>query len=82
MQFTINYKGKEVEVNITSWESTMNNRVEFYAVFVGQQETFVNYVKRTDQLIITEEAASADLTEDIKAIIKDKLIHFAQHAHK
>jgi pyruvate/2-oxoglutarate/acetoin dehydrogenase E1 component len=79
MQFSIQYKGKEVIIDIITWESTMNGRVEFYAVFTEQQETFVNFVKRTGQSIITEVASSADLTTDIKALIKERLIDYLQH---
>jgi hypothetical protein len=79
MRFSINYNEKEVMIDVTSWESAINNRIEFYAVFADQQETFINFVKRTDQLIITEVSSSADLTPDIKSIIKEKLLYISQH---
>jgi hypothetical protein len=79
MEFPINYKGQDVVVDVASWQSTIDNRIEFYVVFVEQQETFINFVKRTDQLVITEVSSSADLTEDIKAVIKDQLLYFIQH---
>ena len=82
MQFTIYNKGKEVMVDVTAWESTMNNRIEYYAVFTDQQETFVNFVKHTGQSLITEVSSSTDLTADIKAIIKEKLVHFLQYTNK
>ena len=79
MRFAIHYKGKEVMIDVTSWESTINNRIEFYAVFADQQETFVNFVKRTDKSVITEVSSSADLTSDIKSTIKEKLLYISQH---
>ena len=82
MQFTIYDKGKEVKIDIVAWESSMNNRIEYYAVFADQQETFVNFVKHTGQSLITEEASSADLTADIKAVIKEKLVYCLQGANK
>ena len=82
MTFSINYKEKEVIIDVTSWESTINNRIEFYAVFANQQETFVNFVKRTGESAITEVAASADLSENVKAIIKDKLIYLHNAVNK
>ncbi|TKK66661.1 hypothetical protein FC093_16630 [Ilyomonas limi] len=82
MKFSINYKGKEVMIDVTSWKSTINNRIEFYVVFADQQETFINFVKRTGQTDITEVSSSADLTAAIKAVIKDKLIYFTQYPNK
>jgi hypothetical protein len=82
MRFTINYKDKEVVVDVTLWESAMNDRIEFYVVFADQQETFVNFVKRKDQPLLTEESSSADLTRDIKAVIKERLIHFTHYPSK
>jgi len=79
MNFAISYNGEEVMVDVTSWESTIDNRIEFYVVFAGQQETFINFVKRRNQTDITEESSSADLTDDIKAAIKNRLIYFTQH---
>jgi hypothetical protein len=76
MQIAIYNKGKEVMVDVTAWESTMNNRIEYYAVFTGQQETFVNFVKHSGQSLITEESSSKDLTADIKDLIKEKLVTF------
>ena len=82
MRFPVSYNGEEVMVDVTSWKSTIDNRIEFYAVLTNQQETFVNFVKRTDQSSITEVSSSADLTADIKAAIKNKLIYFTQHQDK
>jgi len=82
MQFAIYYKGQEVVIDIIMWESNMNNRVEFYAVFANQQETFVNFVKHAGQPILTEESSSTDLTPDIKAVIKEKLVNYLQHSNK
>jgi len=69
-------------VDVTAWESTMDNRIEYYAVFANQQETFVNFEKRTGQSLITEVSSSKDLTTDIKAVIKDKLVYYLQHINK
>jgi hypothetical protein len=82
MQFAIQYKGKEIVIDIITWESAINGRIEFYAVFTDQQETFVNFVKRTGQPFITEESSSTDLTADIKAVIKEKLVNYLQHQNK
>jgi len=82
MQFAIHYKGKDVTIDISMWESAINNRIEYYAVFTDQQETFVNFVKRTGQSLITEESSSADLTTDIKAVIKEKLLYYLQPSNK
>jgi hypothetical protein len=82
MQFAVHYKGKDVVIDIITWESTINNRVEFYAVFADQKETFVNFVKRTGQPFITEVSSSADLTADIKAMIKDRLVYHLQHPNE
>jgi len=82
MQFAIYNNGKEVMIDVTEWDSTMNNRIEYYAVFTDQQETFVNFVKRTGQSFITEVSSSSDLTADIKAVIKEKLVHYLQHTNK
>lgn len=79
MRFPISYNGEEVMVDVTSWESAIDNRIEFYAVLARQQETFVNFVKRTDQSIIAEVSSSADLSADIKTAIKNKLIHLTKH---
>jgi len=79
MRFAIQYKGKERIIDIIRWESTINNRIEYYAVFAEQQETFVNFVKRTGQPLITEVSSSSDLTTDIKAIIKEKLVDYLEH---
>jgi len=82
MQFVIYSKGKEVIIDVTEWDSTMNNRIEYYAVFANQQETFVNFVKRTGQSLITEVSSSSDLTADMKAVIKEKLVYYLQHTNK
>jgi len=82
MQFTIYDKGKEVKIDIVAWESSMNNRIEYYAVFADQQETFVNFVKHTGQSLLTEESSSEDLTAAIKAVIKEKLVYYLQHTNK
>ena len=81
MRFAIQYKGKERIIDIIRWESTINNRIEYYAVFDGQQETFVNFVKRTGQPLITEVSSSSDLTADIKAVIKEKLVDYLEHSN-
>ena len=81
MQFAIHYKGKDVTIDISMWESAINNRIEYYAVFDGQQETFVNFVKRTGQPLITEVSSSSDLTADIKAVIKEKLVDYLEHSN-
>jgi hypothetical protein len=80
MQFAIPYKGKEMLIDIITWESTMNGRVEFYAVFAEQEETFVNFVKCSGQPLITEVSSSADLPTDIKAVIKEHLIFYLQNS--
>jgi len=79
MQFVIHYRGREMMIDIIKWESTMDSRIEFYAVFKEQKETFVNFVKRTGQASITEVSSSADLPTDVKAVIKEKLLYYLQH---
>jgi len=82
MQFAIYNKGKEVMIDVTEWESTMDNRIEFYAVFADQQETFVNFVKRTGQPLLTEVSSSTDMTADMKTVIKEKLVYYLQQTNK
>jgi hypothetical protein len=82
MQFTIYNNGTEVMIDVTEWDSTMNNRIEFYAVFADRQETFVNFVKYSGQSLITEVSSSKDLTAAIKAVIKEKLVYYLQHTNK
>lgn len=81
MRFAIDYNGKETIIDIALWESTINNRIEYYAVFANQQETFINFVKCAGQSTITEVSSSADLNADTKAIIKEKLICCLQLHH-
>ncbi len=82
MKFAININGQESMIDVSRWESTVDNRIEFYAVFADHQETFINFVKRTDQLVIAEVSSSADLTQDHKKAIKERLLYFIQqHAH-
>jgi len=69
-------------IDVTEWDSTMNNRIEFYAVFADRQETFVNFVKYSGQSLITEVSSSKDLTAAIKAVIKEKLVYYLQHTNK
>ncbi len=80
MQFAVPYNGKEMIIDIITWESAMNNRVEYYAVFAEQEETFVNFVRCSGQPLITEVSSSADLPTEIKAVIKDHLIYCLQHS--
>lgn len=80
MRFAIDYNGEQVMIDVASWESSIDSRIEFYAVFADRQETFVNFVKRTDQPNITEVSSSADLTANIKAVIMDKIVCCIQQA--
>ena len=79
MRFSVHHNGKEVMIDLTSWESDIDNRIEYYAVLADHEETFVNFVKRTDQSNITEVSSSADLTHEIKSIIKKGLTNYIQH---
>lgn len=82
MNFAISHNGNEVTIDVTWWESAMDNRIEFYVVFAGQQETFINFVKRKNHTDLIEESSSADLPSDIKAAIKNRLMYFTEHPNK
>ena len=80
MRFSVHYNGQDALIDVTSWESDIDSRIEYYAVLADHEETFINFTKRTDQFIITEVSSSADLTKEIKSIIKKGLMDYIRNA--
>lgn len=64
--------GNEYISEVVSSKNTSTNHVEYFIKINGDPACFVNF-EQTDNLLLQEESASADLTPEFKEAVKNAL---------